>query len=302
MSESVPPSEPAPSTAFASVPQREAAPSSQTVLSAEQLLAVLDVTLRVGMLTAGAGAAGFRVREAMRRTASCFGVTRLEVVYGLDALHATVFSGGLRQTEVVRIPALGVDMNRISRVDLLSRELAASPGSRTPQELAGELDAIEAAPLPYPVWITPWVLGGSCGAFCGVIGGSPWQIAAAFVGAFAGHCLRLYHARKHHLVATVVVSCAFVSALASWASVRALGLAGQALVPGLSAEALGPGKAVLASVLYLIPGVPLVQALTDVLHFDLTAGLARSAHATLVLVCIAVGVLTFLSLTGFALT
>ena len=70
----------------------------------------------------------------------------------------------------------------------------------------------------------------------------------------------------------------------------------------IPAGALAPGKAILASVLYLIPGVPLVSSLLDILNLDIQAGIARTALATLTLICIAVGVLTFLSLTGFALT
>ncbi len=193
-------------------------------------------------------------------------------------------------------------MSRICRVVTLAQQLSGHPGQRTPAELGAELDVIEATPAPYPTWVTPFLLGASCAAFCGVIGGSSWQMGAAFAGTFAGHSLRLLHLRWHSPMATVVVTCAFVSAFVAWATARGLGLTAQVLAIEHSASLIAPGKALLASVLYLIPGVPLVQSLIDVLHFDLTAGLARSAHATLVLVCIAVGVLAFLSLTGFALT
>jgi uncharacterized membrane protein YjjP (DUF1212 family) len=47
--------------------------------------------------------------------------------------------------------------------------------------------------------------------------------------------------------------------------------------------------------LYLIPGVPLVTSLLDIIHFDLVAGLARAAYASLVIVCMGVGMLAFLS-------
>ncbi len=295
-----PSSSPSPSTALVSVAPQPA-DTEPTLLTAEELSAVLDVTLRLGQVLAVAGAATFRVRDAMRRAAGSFGVTRAELTCDLDALHATLHSGSLRQTAVSRVPALGVDMSRICRIVTLTRRLAAHPGERTPADLERELDAIEATPSPYPTWTTPVFLGLSCAAFCGVIGGSPWQMVAAFAGTFAGHLLRLHHLRYHPPVATVVVTCAFTSAFVAWAAARGLGFAATALAVDHTVEAFGPGKALLASVLYLIPGVPLVQSLIDVLHHDLTAGLARSAHASLVLVCIAIGVLAFLSLTGFAL-
>lgn len=287
----------------ASAPQTDA-PRHGSPLTAPELARVADVTLRLGKMVAVAGAAAFRVRETMRRAATSFGVGRVEITYDLDSLHATALSGDLRQTAMVRVSNIGVDMNRICRLELLSRQLAAQPGCLTPAALSHELDEIEASPAPYPAWITPWLLGASCGAFCAVIEGSPWQIAAAFTGAFAGHLLRLRHQKTqpHPPVATIVVTCAFASALVSWAAARLLGISAAALGVVSPVAALGPGKAVLASVLYLIPGVPLVQGLIDLMHFDLSAGLARSAFATMVVVCIAVGVLTFLSLTGFALT
>lgn len=271
-------------------------------LSAEELAVVLRVTLRVGVLMASAGAAAFRVRDTMRRTAASFGVTQAELVYGLDALHVSLSSGERFRTKTVRVKAIGVDMNRICRLELLSRDLLAEPGRRTVEALDALLSELEATPPVYPRWLTGPLLGASCGAFCAVIGGTPWQVAAAFVGTYVGHLLRLHHLKTHPPVATIVVTCAFTSALVSWATARGLHLAVEALSLGVSEAAVAPGKAVLASVLYLIPGVPLVNSLIDLLHFDLVAGVARGAFATLVIVCIAVGVLAFLSLTGFALT
>jgi len=300
MSREQPSSSPSPSLAYNSPPPPPD-DAEGAALSEAELAQVLDVTLRLGQILATAGAASFRVRDAMRRTARSLGVQHAQFACEVDALHATLACGAHRQTAALRLDALGVDMNRICRIITLTRELTAHPLSRRPEELDRELDAIEATASPYPAWITPWLLGASCGAFCGVIGGSLWQIAAAFAGALVGHLLRLRHVRRHRPVVTVVVSCAFTSALVSWAVARGLGLAVDELAIPYALDALGPGKAVLASVLYLIPGVPLVQSLIDILHFDLTAGLGRAAHASLVLVCIAVGVLTFLSLTGFAL-
>jgi uncharacterized membrane protein YjjP (DUF1212 family) len=275
---------------------------SAATLTHAELVAVLDVTLRLGQLIATAGAAAFRVRETMRRTAGSFGVERAELSFHLDTLHATLVAGEHRVTEMLRLEHVGVDMNRIVRIALLSRELELNPGRRTPAELGHELDAIASAPSPYPDWITPWLLGAACGAFCGGIGGSAWQIVAAFLGTFAGQLLRLRQLRTHPQVTTLVVSCSFASALVSWGVARGLGAATTALALGVSTSALGPGKAVLASVLYLIPGVPLVNGLIDLLQFDLAAGLTRCAYATLIVVCIAVGMLTFLALTGFALS
>lgn len=268
----------------------------------EELERILRVTLRVGVAMAVAGASAFRVRATLQRVALSFGVEHAEFVFAIDSLHATLRSGGRSISEALRVAGSGVNMNRVTQLELLSRQLFAEPGRRTTEELDAELDALELAPPLYPLWATGPLLGLACGAFCGVIGGTWWQIAAAALGTYAGHLLRLHHLKTHPPIATVVVTCAFLSALTSWGVARGLALVASGLPLGIGAEALAPGKAVLACVLYLIPGVPLVNSLIDLLHFDLNAGLARGAFALLVIVCIAVGVLGFLSLTGFAVS
>lgn len=291
----------APDSVPAPLPPPEGNTAAAT-LTPTELTAVLDVTLRAGQLMTTAGAAAFRVREVMRRTAVACGATRIEASCAFDALHATLFAGPHRVTETLRVEHVGVDMNRIVRLAQLSRELEKNPGRRRPEQLGAELDVIAKLPSPYPTWLTPWLLGASCGAFCGVIGGTPGQIGATFLGTCGGHLLRLHHLRRHPPMATVIVTCAFTSALVAWGAARLLGLVNVTFALGLEAAALAPGKAVMASVLYLIPGVPLVNGLIDLQHFDHGAGLARSAHATLVVVCIAIGMLSFLALTGFDLS
>jgi uncharacterized membrane protein YjjP (DUF1212 family) len=130
------------------------------------------------------------------------------------------------------------------------------------------------------------------------MGGTPQQMLATFVGTYLGHLLRLRHIKKHRPVTALVVSCAFLSAMISWYIAHWLGDASRWLSWGWSEAATAPGKAVIASVLYLIPGVPLVNSLIDLLHSDYSAGLGRGSFAALILVCIVAGVLGFLSLTG----
>jgi uncharacterized membrane protein YjjP (DUF1212 family) len=278
-----------------------------TELDAEELAAVLDVVFRAGRLLAGAGAAAFRVRGVMHRVAEAFDVRGLDLVVTTDSLAATLRSGAQFRTRVLRLGSVGVDMNRICRLELLSRRLEPVPRERLAEglaELGGALDELEAAPRQYPLWVTGPLLGLACAAFCLAMKGTPGQAVATLLGTTAGHLLRLWHHRggAHPPVPTVVVSSAFVAALGSLVAARGAALVAPALGLTLPDGYFAPGKAVVASVLFLVPGVPLVNALLDLLHFDLTAGLGRGAFAAVVLVCIAVGVLAFLSLTGFPLT
>lgn len=259
------------------------------------------MVFRLGRLLAESGAAAFRVRNTMKRAANALGVCDLDVVVTADAIFATVVAENQLQTRVQRVPHLGVDMNRVSRLEMLSRELTLHPQGSFREGLNWmdrEIDELLAHPREYPLWITGPLLGGSCAAFCAAMAGSPQLMGATFLGTYVGHLLRLRHISKKRTMAAVVVSCSFVSALVSWSAAQSLAHLAAASSWGWSQAETAPGKAVIASVLYLIPGVPLVNSLIDLLHSDLSAGLGRGAFASLVLVCIAAGVLAFLSLTG----
>jgi len=72
----------------------------------------------------------------------------------------------------------------------------------------------------------------------------------------------------------------------------------------LIARAVGapqPRIAVIASVLLLVPGVPLVTSLIDLLLGHLVAGVARGVYAVLLLIGIGIGVVVSVTLFGFML-
>jgi uncharacterized membrane protein YjjP (DUF1212 family) len=255
---------------------------------AQELGEIILVVLRVGALLACSGAAAFRVREAMQRTAVALGATRSEFVMTVDALTASVFDGSEFRTQVVRLPPVGVDMNLLCRIELLTRSLGTIP-ELTPRAVHARLDALQSAERLYPRWLSVPSLGAACAAFCAAGQGDALQIAGAFVGAAVGHSLRLVLLARRVPLVSIVVICAFVSSAASAAVLRAFAAFGG----GDGA----PGIASVASVLYLIPGVPLVTSLVDLIHLDLSTGLSRSAYSAVLVACIAVGVFGFIAVT-----
>ncbi|MGC4093868.1 MAG: threonine/serine exporter family protein [Polyangiaceae bacterium] len=251
---------------------------------------IIRVTLRVGTLLARSGAAAFRVREAMQRTAAALGVQRSEFVVAVDSISASVFDAGEFRTQVVRLPPLGVDMNLLSRTELLTRALGSEADTLSSAELQHRLDALEAGASVYPRWLSVPSLGVACAAFCAAGHGSALQIAAAFVGAAAGHALRLELLRRRLPLVSIVVVCAFVSCF----------MAKLTLLPAgwLASDTPPSGVETLASVLYLIPGVPLVTSLIDLLQLDISCGLSRAGYAVVILGGIASGVFGFFAIAG----
>jgi len=248
----------------------------------------------MGLMTGRCGAAAFRVRKTMERAAHALGLLKIEVTVTPDAIHATVVQGDEYRTQVVRMAEYGVNMWRLRALDQLSREVERSATGISPEQLQERLDQIEKETLCYPRWLTVPVLGCSCAAFCGVTGATGYQMLAAFIGTALGHILRLQLLKRHSPVISLVVSCAFTSCVGAYAAAMGLNHLGHMLHFG----PVLPDRAVLASVLYLVPGVPLVTNLLDITHGDCVSGLSRAAHAGLVLVCIGTGVLLFFAILG----
>jgi uncharacterized membrane protein YjjP (DUF1212 family) len=259
---------------------------------AAPLAEVMDVVLRVGAVMVRSGAAAFRSRLTMARVARSLGVQECEFIVTPDLLQASLSSGGETVGRVMHLGESGVNMGCLAAVELMSRELAATHQIADVGTVRERLGVIERAPPSYPNWLTVVMLGAACAAFCGAMGAGAFEVAGAYVGAAIGHALRLRLISKHTHVVSLVTVCTFTSSLAAFGVVWGGAHFGSHVPPAFE---VASGKAVLASVLYLVPGVPLVTSLLDIIHFDLVAGVARAALASLVVACIGVGMLIFLS-------
>ena len=152
-------------------------------------------------------------------------------------------------------------------------------------ELRDQFHAAVAVPR-----IKPWVVlfGASCAnaAFCRLFGGDPAAMLIVFAATLVAFRLRQFMDVRgigHH--------CSFITAAFVASCIAAFcGLAGMTGTPRI---ALG------SSVLFLIPGVPMINAMLDILTGYPLMGFARSVRAGLLVICIALGLALSLFITGF---
>jgi len=265
----------------------------QRTFTQTELAAALHVVLRIGVLVLRSGAASFRTQEVMTRCAGALGIEQLEAYVTPTGIIASAYSNGEHRTQIMQVRGLAVDMNRVIALELLSRNL---PLGIQPAELHKRIDAIEQQGLLYPRWFVAIMVGLACGAFAVIIGGSMLEFAAAFGGAAAAQTLRMAMLRRHFSAVPIVVICAAVAAAVCYGLLRIF--APFYALLGIQASLQ---NGVIASVLLLVPGVPLITALLDLVHLDLVSGLSRGIYAVLILVCIAIGMLAILLVTGFSI-
>lgn len=175
-------------------------------------------------------------------------------------------------TEVIQIPGLPINFEYNSELSSLSWK--AYDGHLTLAELWTEFERIKSSPKMNKYLIT-FLVGLANAAFCRLFAGDWVAFAFVFIATIVGFFLRLQLQSKgvnHFIVFTV--SAFVASFIASFTL----------FINGVTSEI-----AIATSVLYLIPGVPLINGVIDVLEGHTLTGGSRLVQAFLLIVCIAVG-------------
>ena len=233
--------------------------------------------LEIGALLMSSGANTTRIRITTNRIANAFGysselfITHRALTLTLnDSRDEDVFSSTKRTSPH------GVNFKVVSGISRMSWSVVEEkwPIERIRQEL-GRLAA-----LPhYPRLVVLLMVGLSGAAFCRLFGGTPVELGVSFAATVLGLFVRQEaHARHFN-----PYLCVYFSATAA------------ALLSGACMKFGGPRvleHAFATSVLFLIPGVPLINAVSDLVDGNFLTGIARFIHGSIISFCIALGLLT----------
>ena len=248
----------------------------------------LEELLRFGGLMLSAGDTAFRVRRSLGMIARGMGFVALSVQLGSRNLVASVWRDGETATLVRDVDVPCVNTERIGALEALARNMLGMPSSA----FAAELAAIESARPRYSIVQTAAAIGVACGAFAFLNGGVWPDVAACAIGGGIGQGLRSFLHRRHFNQYAVTALTALV---ASGVYCVASGIAIRAGF-GLGRNSIG----LISSVLFLVPGFPLVTALLDQLQHETAAAVSRLAYAVMFLLTAAVGLSVVITLVGFS--
>jgi uncharacterized membrane protein YjjP (DUF1212 family) len=242
------------------------------------LVEALDVLLRFGTLMLRAGDTAFRVRDSMGMLATNMGIESLSLHITIDGMTATVRRGGEHVTLASEVAPLGINAWRIGALERLARKRRPA---LAPKDLAADLDAIEAAPSIHSVITVAAAIGLASGAFSYLNGGDMLGTGAAVAAGGLGQATRMLLFRRRFNQYAVTTLCAIVAS--GFYCLIVAGLSGK--------TAFEPSHAVgfISSVLFLVPGFPLVASLLDLLQHQTVAGIARLFYGILILLAAAFG-------------
>jgi uncharacterized membrane protein YjjP (DUF1212 family) len=228
---------------------------------------------RMGALMLGSGTGSFRVLQAMRRVAAALDIDHLQAQVTLTHIVSTTTRQGIFRTQVVEVPARGVNADRIAELERISRSL---PDGSSAAELDALLDEVEHRAALYGTWRLVLAAAVACMAFALLNNGGWAECVVVFIAVACGRFAQLALARrKINQLACVLVAAAIGCAV--YVTVTT-GL--RHLDPGAGGL---HASAFTSSVLFLVPGFPLMTAALDLARSDLAAGIQRLTYACLII-------------------
>jgi uncharacterized membrane protein YjjP (DUF1212 family) len=214
--------------------------------------------------------------RAFRNILKGFKLEGVSAAWRLDFV-AAVQGAGRGSSSVLRpVGPIGVNLVRASEANVLGERVAR--GEVDAAALVHEVERIKALAPSYSRWALTAAAAFTAAVFSQIAGGDWGALGIAFVAGGAGQFIRmLLQARKLPL-APVMLVCGVLSSCLTAVGLRL----------GLSQTA--PALAV-ASVIYLVPGLPLINGFIDLVsHKYLFVGLERLANAAFLFLVLAIAV------------
>uniref|UniRef100_UPI004024FCE4 threonine/serine ThrE exporter family protein n=1 Tax=Prevotellamassilia timonensis TaxID=1852370 RepID=UPI004024FCE4 len=266
--------------------------TTNSELTREQLIRhKLDLLLRTGQLLVESAADTNRIVRNMNRVAAFLGLPEehLHIYVQFNMLMVNLSDDEHSFTKFQRCNKHGINMTTISLISKLSWKAIRQDYSI--EQYAQELEEIANRPRNYtPVQVAIGT-GFACGGFC-IQFGCDWT--AFFYASFAaaiGMYLRGLMLRKGLNNYMGIAIAAFISTVIAWATTY---------LP--SSWTNTPLHPLLACALFIVPGVPLINFVDDMLDNYIQVGLTRAINTFLMIVAMSFGIAFFLKLSNFDLT
>lgn len=252
-------------------------------LDHETLRDVIDLALWAGQLLLQNGAESSRVEETVHRLGTALGAHWMDILVSPNAIMVTTISGQEFRTKIRRVVAMGVNMQIVAEVRTLvhqvEREQVDRAGTR---ETLTRLSHLKSQ---YNRWLVVFMIGLGCGAFSRLFGGDLPVFVVTFFAASTAQFVRQELQRRYFNSLIVVVVTSFVASI----------IAGTASLYKLSPQ---PQTALIASVILLVPGIHLVNAMRDLIAGHLVTGIVRGLVGGMVSLGIALGLVMAIRLLG----
>ncbi|TWH58317.1 uncharacterized membrane protein YjjP (DUF1212 family) [Desulfitobacterium sp. LBE] len=243
---------------------------------------VMEVCLLAGKIMLQSGAEIYRIEDTMNRIARTCAVPEAHSYVTPTGLFLSL-QGQERnqeQTKFLRIYERQIDLNKIVSVNEISRKL--SEKELTLQQAHEALLAIEKSGFLYPFWLQLIAAALASGFFSLTFGGTMIDFLPSVVAGGLGFLL---YAQANRRIAVKFFSEIFAAFTIGFIAYFFYYL-------GIDIQI---DKVIIGSVMPLVPGVLITNAVRDLMAGDLIAGLARGTEAFLTAFAIGTGIAVVLA-------
>ena len=274
---------------------------NQQVESRKLLRRKLDLLLRTGKILVESSADTSRIMRNMKRTAAYLGLNeeQLHIHITYNMLMVNLSDGTHSFSKFQRCDKHGIEMHAISDISKLSWSAIKEDYSLDRYE--EELNKIATRKRSYTHWQVAIAAGFACGGFC-IQFGCDWSaFFYASIAAALGFRLRVkLNEIGSNMYANIAVA-AFVATILAWLLGTFASSNFVASLPPLLSNVLHtntPWHPLMACTLFLVPGVPIINFVNDVLDNNIEVGIIRGINTILIVTAMAFGIVLAIRVCG----
>ncbi|MFT8321889.1 MAG: threonine/serine exporter family protein [Bacillus sp. (in: firmicutes)] len=244
-------------------------------ISKEKTYEIIEVCLLAGRIMLKNGAETYRVEDTMTRIANAYGVeysdsfvTPTGIIFSLEGSEPT-------KTKLVRIIDRTTNLEKVVKVNDVSRKISA--GGLSIEQAYNLLSEIEKEKKTYSDWSQVLAAALASGCFLIMFQGIWSDFLPAFIAGGAGCFCSIYFHRIVHIKFFAEFLAAFLVGLIAFAAVYL----------GFGKEV---DKIIIGSVMPLVPGLLITNAVRDLMAGHLVSGISKGAEAFLTAFAIGSGI------------
>lgn len=237
----------------------------------------LDLLLRTGKLLMESAADTNRIERNMRRVAAYLSIPedKLHIDIRWTMLMVNVSDESHSYSKFQKCEKHNINMTAISEVSKLSWRAIEENYSLDKYE--EELEKIATKPRNFRPYMVALGAGLACGGFCKLFGGDWAAFLIASICAFIGIRIRAILIEKGLNVYFSITIAAFVSTCLAYSST-------------FIDITQTPYHPLLACALFIVPGVPLINFVDDMIDNHLLVGITRAANTVMMIAAMTLGI------------
>lgn len=240
---------------------------------------IVKVCMLAGKIMLENGAETYRVEDTMNRIAAAFGVSRAQssvtptsITFTLDSLDAPA--------NLMRISERSTDLRKVTIANDISRRIGR--GELSAEDAYERLCKVDASKAGYPAWLRLVIAAVASGCFLIMFQGSWADFGPAMIAGGAGYLATMLIPRYVPIKLFTEFTASIIVGLLSWAMVHT----------GIGQDL---DKLIIGSLMPLVPGLLITNAVRDLMAGHLVSGLSKGAEAFLTAFAIGAGIAIVLS-------